>query len=105
MFELKLLRKKFSVFILAVAAIGLLSSLMHYHSYTLDCLEHAGEAHYTEYEVVCPVCALHVQINSDDPSTFFTDLEFKEYVVSNDDAIPFREDYDSPLGRSPPAMA
>jgi hypothetical protein len=99
------LRNKLSVFILAIAAIGLLSSLMHYHGATLDCLEHAGEPHYTEYEWVCPVCTIHVQIDSDDPTTFFAELEFKEYVVSSDDTIPLQEDYDSPLGRSPPFIA
>lgn len=99
------LRNKISFFILAFAALGLLSSLMHYHGYTLDCLEHAGEPHYTQYELVCPVCTLHVQIDSDDPATFLGELEFKEYVVSSDDTIPLQENYDSPLGRSPPFIA
>lgn len=99
------LRSKISVFILAVAALGLLSSLMHYHSYTLDCLEHAGEAHYTEYEIMCPVCALHVQVDADDLNSFLVDLEFKEYIVSTDDIIFLREDFDTPLGRSPPYIA
>ncbi|MDZ7719259.1 MAG: hypothetical protein U5K72_10630 [Balneolaceae bacterium] len=98
-------RNKISIFILAVAALGLLSSLMHYHSYTLDCLEHAGESHYTEYELVCPVCALHVHLDSDDSRTFYTDLEFKEYIVNTDDILLLQENYDSPLGRSPPHIA
>lgn len=99
------LRNKISFFILAVAALGLLSSLMHYHGYTLDCLEHSGAPHYTEYELVCPVCTLHVQIDADNSSSFFTELEFKEYIVLPDDTTPLQENYDTPLGRSPPAIA
>ena len=99
------LRKKFSVYILAVAAVGLLSSLMHYHGYTLDCLEHAGEPHYTEYELVCPVCTVHVQIDSDDPTSYFKDLEFQEYVVTTNEIFSLQENFDSPLGRSPPEIA
>ena len=78
---------------------------MHYHSSTLDCLEHAGEPHYTEYEWVCPVCALHVQLDSDDTSTFHAFLQFKEYLVTSDDTLPLQEEFSSPLGRSPPAIA
>jgi hypothetical protein len=99
------LRSKISVFILAVAALGLLSSLMHYHSYTLDCLEHAGEPHYTEYEIVCPVCALHVKVDTGEINSFEADLVFKEYIVSTDDVLILQENYDTPLGRSPPYIA
>lgn len=99
------LRNKISFFILVVAALGLLSSLMHYHSYALDCLEHVGASHYTQYEIVCPVCTLHVQIDHDDPSAYFTDLEFQEYVVITDETFSLQENFDTPLGRSPPSIA
>lgn len=99
------LRNKISKFVLAVAAAGLLMSLMHYHRAALDCLEHSGEPHYTEYVWVCPVCALHVQVDSDDINTFHAFLQFKEYLVINDDTLPLQEEFSSPLGRSPPAIA
>lgn len=102
---MKRFRQKLSVFILAIAALGLLSSLIHYHSETLECFEHAGTPHYKVYDVLCPVSTLHVQIDSDDPNTFFKELEFKEYVVTSDETLALQENYDSPLGRSPPSIA
>ena len=102
---MNLFRGNLSVSILAVAVLGLLSSLMHYHGHAFDYLHYAGEEHFIEYETVCPVCALHVQFDADDLNTYKADLEFKEYVVSTDDIFFNHKHFDSPLGRSPPAMA
>ena len=102
---MNLFRNLISFSILAVAALGLLFSLMHYHSHTFDSLHHAGEKHFVEDETDCPFCAIHVQFYSDDLNSYEADLEFKEYVVSTDDIFLNQENFDSPLGRSPPAMA
>lgn len=76
--------------------------MLHYHDVSLDCLEHQGEAHYTEYVLACPVCALTVNVDSDHSLQFSAFIEFKEYVFISNDRISHQVSFDSPLGRSPP---
>lgn len=76
--------------------------MMHYHSASLDCLEHAGEPHYTEYVLVCPICALTVQEDSDSDFEFNAFIEFQEFLASSEEKIPLQKLFAPPLGRSPP---
>lgn len=37
---------------------GLFLSMAHYHSEGLECLYHVEDQHYTENDLVCPVCGI-----------------------------------------------
>lgn len=71
----------------------------------MDCLEHRGEPHYSEYVIVCPVCALNVNFDSDQSSQLKTIIEFKEYLVTLTDRITTQEPFKTTLGRSPPLVS
>lgn len=79
--------------------------MVHYHDVSLDCLEHQGEPHYTEYVLACPVCALTVNVDSDHSLQFKAIIEFKEYVFNSNEKITPQESFDTPLGRSPPLFS
>lgn len=87
------------------AVLGLFTSLVHYHSEGLECLDHAEEAHLVQTEDFCPVSTL---VTDDDFSTPFT---FDILLSSEDEIIQYysEEEIDSFIasksGRSPPSMA
>ena len=71
---------KYSFFIAFLAVIGLFSSLVHYHSDGLDCLDHAEEAHIIQNDNFCPICTLVVQADILEPLSFDVFLSFFEIL-------------------------
>ncbi|MEO9887128.1 MAG: hypothetical protein ABJR05_15695 [Balneola sp.] len=79
---MKLKHNKYSFFIALLAVVGLFSSLVHYHSEGLECLEHAEEAHIVQNESFCPICTLVVQADIPKPLSFDAFLLFFEILDS-----------------------
>ena len=93
------------LFVIAfLAVIGLFSSLVHYHSDGLDCLDHAEEAHIVQNESFCPICTLVVHADILEPLSFQAYIAFFEIL----DLPSFIEvtDQTSSLfsGRAPPLV-
>lgn len=96
---------KYYVLIALLTLSGLLTSMVHYHSEGLECLEHANEAHIVEYDVYCPISTLV----SDDYFLFTSDAEQiltptdRFLLETSEQAL---EAYiPSTAGRSPPFLA
>lgn len=98
------LNNKISNFIFAASVAGLLLSIFHYHRESLKCFMHPDQQHYTEYTITCPVCALHVENDSDIAFTFDGFLETEQFIKESHNPLPLQEEFRSPLGRSPPFM-
>ena len=49
---------KYYTLIVLLTVSGLFTSMVHYHSDGLKCLEHAEEAHIVEYDMYCPISTL-----------------------------------------------
>ena len=87
------------------AVLGLFTSLVHYHSEGLGCLDHAEEAHLVQTEDFCPISTL---VSDDD---FSTPVTFEVLLTSEDQIILYdsEEEIDnfiaSKSGRSPPFIA
>ncbi|MEP1152113.1 MAG: hypothetical protein ABJH08_10340 [Balneola sp.] len=101
--KLKLNRYSFLFALLAIS--GLFSSMAHYHSEGLECLDHANEAHIVEYEVYCPISTLV----SDD---YFLFTSESELILTTTDRFLFETSEQaleafipSLSGRSPPFLA
>lgn len=52
------IHSKYYALIVLLTLSGLFTSMVHYHSDGLECLDHAGEAHIIEYDVYCPISTL-----------------------------------------------
>lgn len=96
---------KYYIFIVLLTVSGLFSSMVHYHSDGLECLEHGEEAHIIEYDVYCPISTLvtddYFLFSSNNEQILeSTELELFETSVHAIDAfIPNKS------GRSPPFSA
>lgn len=95
---------KYLLAVAVLAVVGLFSSMVHYHSEAMECLEHAGEEHFVEYEVYCPISTLVSDadfIESNEPEIYFS-LETTLFY-QNDETL---KNYSHlKLGRSPPSLA
>tara|TARA_R110002126_G_scaffold35949_2_gene109899 strand:+ start:8410 stop:8715 length:306 start_codon:yes stop_codon:yes gene_type:complete len=69
------------------AVLGLFTSLVHYHSDGLECLDHAEEAHIVQNESFCPICTLIVQADIPKPLSFDAFLSFFE-ILNSPSIIP-----------------
>ena len=98
-------KTKFSFFAAFLAVIGLFSSLVHYHSDGLDCLDHANEAHIIEFDVYCSISTLV----SDDYFLFTSDTELilttTERLLFETSDQALEAHIPSKSGRSPPFLA
>lgn len=96
---------KYSLFIAFLAVIGLFSSLVHYHSDGLDCLDHAEEAHIIQTDSFCPICTLVSRTD------FVPTLELQAFLTSEGVVIDsYVQLASNPIlpslkGRSPPFFA
>ncbi len=88
-----------------LSVIGLLGSMVHYHSESLECLEHGQEAHYVENTETCPLTTLVVHFGVE------SDLEFDgfikpEQIIHLKDGAFYQNSYCSlSFGRDPPLLA
>ncbi len=83
---------------------GLITSLAHYHSEGLECVEHAQEAHYVQNEVTCPVSTLLAGFDIDTRLSFDGFLT-PESVLIKELILPSSEEHHHLfLGRDPPAL-
>jgi hypothetical protein len=62
------------------AVLGLFTSLVHYHSEGLECLDHAEEAHIIQNESFCPICTLVVNAGIPEPLSFQAYIAFFEIL-------------------------
>lgn len=82
---------------------GLFSSLAHYHSEGLECVEHAQEAHYVKNEATCPVSTLLAGFDVDTRLSFDGFIT-PQNVLLKELILPSSEDHHELfLGRDPPA--
>ena len=85
--------------------LGLFSSMVHYHSEGLECLEHAEEAHIVQTESFCPISTLVTDDNFSTPFTFEVILPSENQSIH----LNFEEEFEtfvaSKSGRSPPFQA
>lgn len=94
-----------SYFFALAAIVGLFGSIMHYHSEGLECIAHAGEAHYVENDDLCPICTLVVD------EDFESNLSSDGFISPAGDVIDYRVNPDSQftplikLGRAPPSLS
>lgn len=92
-------------FIAIFAVIGLFTSLVHYHSEGLECLDHAEETHFIQTVDYCPVCTLVSDVD------FKTPLSFDGFLVQKDSILEVKLAFKNPFfssskfGRAPPFMA
>lgn len=94
-----------SSIIALLSVMGLLASMVHYHSEGLGCLEHAQEAHYIENTDTCPLTTLVVHFGVE------SDLAFDGFIkpghfFHQEDGVFYKISYCSlSVGRDPPSMA
>ncbi len=101
---MKLKHNKYSFFIALLAVVGLFSSLVHYHSEGLECLEHAEEAHIVQTQDFCPISTL---VSDDDFSASFSFeiiLPQVDQLIDFDSEDEFETFLASKSGRSPPYL-
>lgn len=87
-----------------LAVIGLFTSLVHYHSDGLECIEHAEEAHIVEYEVYCPISTLVSDADFVEPTEFDAFISFDSKIFYKNDQT-LKSFSSTKPGRSPPAIA
>ncbi len=83
---------------------GLFTSLIHYHSDGLECIEHAEHAHIIEYEVYCPISTLVSDADFIEPISFDAFITFDSKIFYKNDQI-LKNFISTKLGRSPPFIA
>ncbi len=86
------------------AVLGLFTSLVHYHSEGLECLDHAEEAHIIEYEVNCPVSTLVSDAFFIEKVGFDAFISFDVTIYYNNEQT-LKSFSSTKLGRSPPFIA
>ncbi|MBO6621711.1 MAG: hypothetical protein JJ927_12845 [Balneola sp.] len=100
-----LLRNSKYSFLLALLAVaGLFSSMIHYHSEGLECLEHAEEAHIIQNQDYCPISTL---VSDDEFVTTFgfeVLLPLQELLLSDSSENITDLSISIKLGRSPPFL-
>lgn len=96
---------KYSFFIAFLAVIGLFSSLVHYHSDGLDCLDHAEEAHIIQNDNFCPICTLVGRTNFVPISELKAFLTPEGVVIDSYAQLASNPVAPSLKGRSPPSLA
>tara|TARA_R110002096_G_scaffold78670_1_gene185043 strand:- start:1465 stop:1773 length:309 start_codon:yes stop_codon:yes gene_type:complete len=98
-------KKHIVAFLSFLSILGMFMSTIHYHSESLECLQHQGEKHFTPDEDVCPLCSL--VLSSDFSATLSKGID----LIVLDTVLPQAEQkinhgYIHPnLGRSPPFLA
>ncbi|XWN35857.1 MAG: hypothetical protein ROO71_07800 [Balneola sp.] len=91
-------------FVALLTVTGLFSSLVHYHSEGLECLEHAEEAHIVEYEVYCPVSTLVSDADFIETEEIDAFITFDSKIFYKNDAV-LKSFISTKPGRSPPFIA
>lgn len=96
---------KYYALLVLLTLSGLFTSMVHYHSDGLECLNHANEAHIIEYDVYCPISTLV----SDDYFLFTSETELilttTERLLFETPEKAFEPFIPSKSGRSPPFIA
>jgi len=97
-------RNFISFIFLALAVVGMLGAMAHYHSEGLECLHHANEQHYAENDPVCPVCTIVSDTTYEESVNYTHILEFQETLVAVQELLIAEEFHTPLLGRAPPAL-
>jgi hypothetical protein len=87
-----------------LAVMGLVSSLAHYHSESLECLNHADEQHYTQNNNLCPVCTIVVDNTTPVENDFQGIFTFEQLVEEFQQIILTPVSYYLEPGRAPPTL-
>lgn len=95
---------KISLFFLLLALSGMVGTTLHYHTETLECLEHGNAAHVSSNTLLCPVHALTLNNYTPDCSVSRATLTYTiPQFLFSESALVVELSY-SKFGRAPPFM-
>lgn len=95
-------KKHIATLFLTVGVLGIMLSMIHYHSEGLLCVHHAEEQHYTENELLCPVAGLVAIQTEDTPTDYNFLLQYQQTLINIQELLLSIEFHNSLLGRAPP---
>ncbi len=101
---MRIFRSFIATVLLALSVVGMMLSMLHYHSEGLLCVHHAEEQHVTTNDLLCPIAGLTAITPDDAQPDAKGYFEYKEVRFSLQELLFSSDVQYVLLGRAPPFM-